>query len=217
RRTGSNSRGNRRAKWQTVQAGRSEQPFVLDDGTGESIVQPAGAEVLTAETTTWYGDTPWPTLAPGKRSPFGEPEYRYYEERIYEHEQVHVLGHFRTHSGTAHTGRDADVAALLAEWKQDQAALVERFDADGDGRVSLGGWERAREEARHAGTQRHLEKPGPAAVHVIWRPDSRQLFLIAAYPEKELARRFRRRALIAFVGFGVATYALGWLLQGVSG
>lgn len=217
RRTGSSSRGNRRAKWQTVQSGRSEQPFVLDDGTGECIIQPAGAEVLTAETTTWYGDTPWPTLAPGKRSPFGEPEYRYYEERIYEHEQVHVLGHFRTHSGTANTSRDTDVAALLAEWKQDQAGLVARFDADGDGQVSLGEWERAREEARHAVTQRHLEKPVPAAVHVISRPDSRQLFLIAAYPEKELAKRFRRRALLAFVGFGVATYALGWLLQGVSG
>jgi len=196
RRTGSGSRANRRSKWQTVQSGRSEQPFVLDDGTGECIVQPSGAEVLTAETTTWYGDTPWPTLAPGKRSPFGEQEYRYYEERIYEHEQVHVLGHFRTHSGTANTSRDTDVAALLAEWKQDQAVLVERFDADGDGRVSLGEWERAREEARRTVTQRHLEKPVPAAVHVISRPDSRQLFLIAAYPEKELAgtgvRRVRR-------------------------
>jgi E3 Ubiquitin ligase len=217
RRTGSTSRGRASNKWQTVQSGRSEQPFVLDDGTGECIVQPAGAEVLTAETTTWYGDTPWPTLAPGKRSSFGEPEYRYYEERIYEHEQVHVLGHFRTHSGTANTSRDTDVAALLAEWKQDQAALVARFDTDGDGQVSLGEWERAREEARHAVTQRHLEKPVPAAVHTISRPDSPQLFLIAAYPEKELAKRFRRRALAALVGFGVATYALGWLLQGVFG
>ena len=36
-------------------------------------------------------------------------------------------------------------------------------------------------------------------------------------PERELARRFRRRALLAFAGFGVATYALGWLLQGVFG
>jgi len=54
-------------------------------------------------------------------------------------------------------------------------------------------------------------------VHTISRPDSRQLFLIAAYPEKELAKRFRRRALAALVGFSVATYALGWLLQGVFG
>ena len=217
RRTGSASRGQRRTKWQTVQSGRSEQPFALDDGTGVCIVQPAGAEVLTAETTSWYGDTPWPTLAPGRRAPFGEPEYRYYEERIYEHEQVHVLGQFRTHSGTAHAGRDADVAALLAEWKQDQAALIERFDADGDGAVSLEEWERARAEARRTVVERHLQQPVPDAVHSIGRPDGRRLYLIAAYPERELARRYRRRALFAFVGFGIATYALGWLLQGLPG
>ena len=217
RRTGSSSRGGQRAKWQTLQSGRSEQPFLLDDGTGECIVQPAGAEVLTAETTTWYGDTPWPTTAPGRRSSIGEPEYRYYEERIYEHEQVHVLGQFRTHTGTAHENREADVTALLAEWKQDQAALTERFDADGDGRVSLEEWERAREEARQAVTQRRLDQPVPPPLHVLGRPDSRQLFLIAAYPERELARRYRRRALLAFAGFGVATYAFGWLLQGAFG
>ena len=200
-----------------MKSGHSEQPFLLDDGTGECIVQPAGAEVLTTETTTWYGDTAWPTQAPGTRSPFGEPEYRYYEERIYEHEQVHVLGQFRTHTGAAHGNREADVAALLADWKQDQAELARRFDTDGDGRVSVDEWERAREEARHAVTQRHLEQPVQPALHVVGRPDGRQLFLIAAYPEKELARRYRRRAVIAFVGFAVATYALAWLLQGVFG
>lgn len=217
RRTGATSRGQRRTKWQTVQSGRSGQPFVLDDGTGQCIVQPAGAEVLTSETTTWYGDTPWPTLAPGRRAPFGEAEYRYYEERIYEHEQVHVLGQFRTHSGAGRPDREADVAALLSEWKQDQAGLAERFDADGDGKVSLEEWERAREEARHTVTRRHLEQPVTAAVHTVGRPDGHQLYLIAAYPEQALARRYRRRALLAFAGFGVATYALGWLLQGVFG
>jgi hypothetical protein len=217
RRTGSTSRGNQRTKWQTVNAGRSEQPFLLDDGTGECIVQPTGAEVLTTETTTWYGDTPWPAHVPGRRPSFGEPEFRYYEERIYEHEQVHVLGHFRTHSGTGGQNRAADVAALLTEWKQNQAELARRFDADRDGQVSIDEWERAREAARDTVTRRHLEQPVPPALHVVGRPDSRQLFLIAAYPEKELARRYRRRAMFAFAGFGVATYAIGWLLQGVFG
>jgi hypothetical protein len=217
RRTGSRSRGRKRTSWQTVNAGRSEQPFLLEDGTGQCIVQPSGAEVLTAESTTWYGDTPWPTQAPGKRLPFGEPEYRYFEERIYEHEQVHVLGQFRTHTAVGQRDLQAEVAALLAEWKQDQAQLAERFDADRDGRVSLAEWEQARAAARDAITQRHLESPLQPALHVLGRPDARQLFLIAAYPEKDLARRYRRRALLAFAGFAVAVYALGWLLQGVLG
>jgi hypothetical protein len=107
------------------------------------------------------------------------------------------------------------MAALLAEWKQDQPGLLERFDTDGDGRVSLEEWEQAREEARQTVTRRHLERPVPAALHVVGRPEGRQLFLIAAYPEQELARRYRRRAVLAFIGFAAATYALGWLLQGV--
>jgi len=57
----------------------------------------------------------------------------------------------------------------------------------------------------------------PTALHVVGRPDGRQLFMIAAYPEQEIARRYRRRAVLAFIGFVAATYALGWLLQGFFG
>jgi len=217
RSTASGPRGRRRTKWRTVSAGRSGQPFVLDDGTGTCIVQPAGAEVLTAETTTWYGDTPWPGGAPGRRSAFGEAEYRYFEERIYEHEHVYALGQFRTHSAAGSRDVAAETAALLAQWKQDQAALAERFDTDRDGQVSLEEWERAREEARHAVTQRHLEQPPRTDLHVLGQPGGGRLFLIAAFPERELARRYRRRAAFAFAGFAAAVWALGWLLQGVLG
>lgn len=215
RRTGSAGDGKRRTRWHTVNAGRSEQPFVLEDGTGECIVQPSGAEVIAMERTTWYGDTPWPTAAPGRRSPFGEAEYRYFEERIYEYEQVYALGQFRTHTGE----RDpqADMRALLAEWKEDQAALLARFDQDRDGRVNPQEWERAREAARQAVLQRQLEEPLPAARHVLGRPDGGRLFVIAAIEQGTLATRFRRRALLAFVGFAAAVYALGWLLQGALG
>jgi hypothetical protein len=109
------------------------------------------------------------------------------------------------------------VAALLSEWKRDQAGLVQRFDQDRDGRVSMAEWERAREEARRAVGQQHLERPAQPALHTVGRPDGRQLFLIAAYPERELARKYRRRALAAFAAFAVATWALGWLLQGLFG
>lgn len=220
RRTGSTSRAGRRQSWRTVSAGRSEQPFLLDDGTGQCIVQPSGAEVLTGESTTWYGDTAWPTQVPGHRlagAMFGEREYRYFEERIYEHEQVCILGGFRTHAAVGHRDTQAEVAALLAEWKQDQARLVARFDDDDDGHVSLEEWERAREEARHTVVQKRLEEPSQPALHSIGRPEGGRLFLIAAFAEADVARRYRRRAIAAFAGFAAATYALGWLLQDVFG
>jgi len=218
RRTGSTSSGQRRAAWQTVNSGRSQQPFLLEDGTGQCIVKPSGAEILTGESTTWYGDTPWPTEAPGqRRNPFGEREYRYFEERIYEHEHLYVLGQFTTHSEAARPDIQAEMSALLAEWKQDQAGLVGRFDTDGDGRVSLEEWERARAEARDTIVRRHLDRPAGAALNVLGRPDGRRLFLIAAIDEQRLAKRFRRRAALAFAGFAAAVYALGWLLQGLFG
>jgi hypothetical protein len=213
RRTGSTSGGKARTKWHTVNSGRSEQPFLLEDGTGECIVQPSGAEMLAAESTTWYGDTPWPTQTPGRRSPFGESEYRYFEQRIYEHEQVVVLGRFRTHSATGSRDLRAEVAALLAEWKTDQAALAARFDTDRDGEVSFAEWERARDEARRAVSQHGLAEPARTALHVLGRPEDGALFLIAAMPGAALSRRYRRRALLAFAGFAAAVYALAWLLQ----
>jgi hypothetical protein len=217
RRTDSGAPGKRRRSWSNVSSGHSGQPFLLDDGTGSCIVQPAGAEVLTGEATTWYGNTPWPTQAPGRPAPVGEGEYRYFEERIYEHEQVYALGEFRTHSTAGQRDPQAEAGALLAEWKQDQARLVERFDADRDGQVSLAEWERARDEARQTVLQRHLAQPVGPALHVLGHPDADRLFLIAAFPQRQVAKRFRRRALAAFAGFAAAVYALGWLLQGVFG
>jgi hypothetical protein len=170
---------------------------------------------VAGESTTWYGDTPWPTEAPGaRRSLLGEPEYRYFEERIYENEQVYALGQFRTLSADSQSDLDAEVASLLAEWKQDQPALAERFDADRDGRVSIAEWERARAEARNTAVARHLEQPRRSARDVLGRPQQGHLFLIAALPQADVARRYRRRALVAFAGFAAAVYALGWLLQG---
>ncbi|RPI15496.1 MAG: hypothetical protein EHM60_04230 [Lysobacterales bacterium] len=218
RRQSTGSSKNRRTQWQTVHSGRSEQPFVLEDETGQCLVHPTGAEVLTGESTTWYGDTPWPAKAPGSAGfRFGQGDYRYFEERIYEHEHAVVLGQFRTVTSSGQRDVDAEVGAMLAEWKQDQAALAERYDTDRDGRVSLEEWEHARAAARDAVVRRNLERPTTPAVHVVGRPDGRQLFLIAAVDQQALARRYRRRAAVAFVGFAAATYALAWLLQGMFG
>lgn len=216
----SGSAKHRRQSWQTVTSGRSSVPFVLDDGTGQCIVKPEGAEIVVTESTTWYGDTPWPTGVPGTGGtrPWltGGRDYRYYEERIYEHERVYALGDFRSSRADTEGDLQAQQAALLSEWKQDQAALLERFDADGDGRIDLQEWERAREAAKHAVFERRASQPAREVRHVLCKPDG-QLFLLAALPPGDLVRRYRRRALLWFVGFVAAVYAFGWLLQDTFG
>ena len=83
KRVESGSGKHRRQRWQTVASGRSSLPFLLDDETGQCIVKPDGAEIVTTETTTWYGPTPWPTTAPGGADPWftGERDYRYVDEQ----------------------------------------------------------------------------------------------------------------------------------------
>jgi len=215
-RSESTGKGGRRERWRTVASGRSEQPFLLDDGTGECIVQPAGAQVLAAESTTWYGATPWPTKVPGSALLHpGARDYRYFEERIHVHEEVYALGQFRSVSGAGADDAGEAVRALLAEWKLDYASLTRRFDRDADGEISLEEWELARAEARRTIERQRAERPATPALHVLGPPDGDQLFLLATFAAADVARRYRRRALIAFVGFVAAVYALGWLVQGV--
>ena len=207
---------NRGDSWRTVTSGQSSQPFLLDDGTGRCIVQPDGADVISSESTTWYGDTPWPKGPPGAGRP-NSRDYRYFEERIYEQERVYALGEFRSHGPQQGEDLQAVASALLSQWKDDQAKLVERFDADRDGRISLEEWERARLEARRAAEQQARERPPVEMLHALSSPGGDQLFLIAALPPGDLAKRYRRRAMLAFVGFVAAVYAFGWLLQSAFG
>lgn len=218
----SGSGRNRRRSWQTVASGRSAVPFLLDDGTGRCIVKPDGAEIVTTESTTWYGGTPWPAAGgPGTRDAASwlmssGRDYRYVEERIYEHERVYALGDFRSSAADAGHDVQAEQAALLVEWKQDQPALLRRFDSDRDGRIDPAEWERVREAARHAVYERQAERPKHDALHLLCKPDG-QLFLLAALQPGDLVKRYRRRALWSFLGFVVAVYALGWLLQDAFG
>lgn len=212
----SGSPGRARAKWRVVQRGSSGQPFLLEDETGQCLVNPQGAQVLATESTSWWGETPWPVGPPGHgaRGGFGhEREYRYTERRIYAHERVVALGEFRSVDAIGENTAEDQVSALLREWKQDQAALAQRFDRDGDGEVGIAEWEAAHAEARREVARARAERPASLAVQVLARPPDGRTFLLSAFAETDLVRRYRRRAALGFgLVFGAAI-AVGWLFR----
>jgi E3 Ubiquitin ligase len=209
--------------WSCVDSGISTEPFVLDDGTGQCLVDPRGAEVFPGVTTVWYGPTAWPEeRIPGgggvlgwllDRVPTGK--YRYTEHRLQLREHVCALGAFRSEGGVSVDDPDAAVTDLLHQWKQDQAALLKRFDTNHDGALNAAEWEQARAAARTQVMEERTADTRTPSLHVLGEPMDGRCFLLAASEGGSLARRFRRRALAGIGGFVGSAAALTWLLTHV--
>jgi hypothetical protein len=204
----------RNQRWETIDHGVSTTPFRLADETGECLVDPAGADVRPGNEDCWRGTEPWPRSAPlTGRQLLGWGDYRYTEHRIVAGAHVSVIGDFRTLGGVSATDATGEVMNLLADWKKDQKALLQRFDANGDGVLSQEEWERARAAARAQVEQQALRAPTPTTNAVV-RPRDGRPYLIAASDLGKLARHSRLAAGFLLAGFLVAVSALAVLFRG---
>jgi hypothetical protein len=204
-----------RVKWRVVSRGSSDALFLLEDDTGRCIVDPDGAEVLPQVTDTWYGSTPLPEAGPPQHRGFRGfgNDYRYRESRMRDGDALYAIGSFRTEGNVQPAALDDDVATLLREWKKDQAALLERFDADRDGVLTLAEWETARRAAHLQVLEQRRREAAQPGVHVLARPqDPDRPFLLAAGDAARLARRYRWQAIGGLALFLAATASLAWLL-----
>lgn len=204
-----------RRSWRTVRRGTSDALFHLEDDSGLCIVDPEGAEVLPGVTDTWYGGTPLPEAGPPAQRGFRGlgADYRYRESRLSADEPLYAIGWFRTESNAPAGAIGEEVAALLRQWKRDQPALMERFDTDRDGTLSLPEWGRAREAAHEQVAAERRQRAAEPGVHVLERPPAGDRpFLLAAGDAESLASRYRRQGLAGVAGFVAGTAALAWLL-----
>jgi len=202
----SHNSGDKRG-WQTVASETSEEPFVLRDETGACQVDPRGAEVTPSERQVWYGSESWPS-APYSEGGLLGGNYKYTEKRIYENDGVCVLGEFATVGGIADGSEEDSIAALLHEWKADQAGLLKRFDKDGDGKLSAEEWEAVRAAARTAVQTQTVQSP---LLKQIAKPRDGRPFLVAAKDPEHLAQSYRWQAAVCLTGF----FAVLMLLTGL--
>jgi hypothetical protein len=182
-------------KWKRVASGRSEESFLLDDGSGQCLVDPEQAEVIPRSKETWT-----------------QGDYRYTEWLLLPRDAVYVLGQFSTLGGeTAELDAKRDVSELLAEWKRNQAQLLERFDLDRDGTISEREWALARSQARREVRKTHNEIRTRPGTHIIHKPRDGRLFLISNIDPGKLARRYKVWAWV-HLGFVLAAIGtIGWL------
>ena len=157
---------------------RSEDTFLIEDGTGECAIDPEHAEVLSAHQTSWRnGNT-------------------YYKVRyLLPGDHLYAIGDMRTLRAADGTlDHRADVNALLREWKTDRAALVQRFDTDGDGEIDLQEWQGAVSAAGREVDARHRDMRLEPGLHLMRAPGDGRPFLLSNRDPDELRRRYKWRA-----------------------
>ena len=162
-------------RWEHVESGISYDTFGISDGSGHLLVDPEGAEIMTShKQVTHAGD------------------YRKTEWTLIEGETIYVIGEHVTLGGpNSALDKKADLSTLLAEWKQDKATLLSRFDSNRDGEISLEEWERARQAASEEIDRTHLEIRLSDGVHIVRKPGPGRPFLIANREVTELVRHYR--------------------------
>ncbi len=150
-------------KWHMEEQGESDASFVLDDGTGECVVDPDGAEMLITKKDSL--DAGRPPLHPvaADRAP-----------------ALYVLGQFATRGSVdLDLNLAEDVKLLLAEWKARPAQLLERFDLDKNGQLDLQEWELARAQAKREVLPTTATCAPPAELHVMHLPEDGRHYIIS--------------------------------------
>lgn len=184
-------------KWQTCEEGDSDDSFVLVDGEGRCVIDPAGAEISTSHRDHWR-----------------QGDLRYTEWLIQEGDPLYALGDFRTIGGLQQSlDATADLNALLNQWKSDPVELRRRFGLDGDGDISEQEWQLARQAARREIDRQHQASRRQEPVNVLRRPEDGRPFLVSNLPPESLSRRYGWWALAHLVVFFAALAALPWVYQ----
>ncbi|MBI1965249.1 MAG: hypothetical protein HYV99_04075 [Betaproteobacteria bacterium] len=160
--------------WTHEDSGASNAHFLLVDDSGECVISPEDAEVISARKQTWT-----------------QGDHRYTEWLLLPKGILYALGEFATVGGAnAELDERADVNATLADWKQGQAKLFERFDLNRDGKIDLKEWELARLQARREVRGKHAEIRSRDGMHILRKPRDGRLFLLANELPDKLGSRF---------------------------
>ncbi|MHB1237517.1 MAG: hypothetical protein ACYCY7_08125 [Gallionella sp.] len=184
-------------KWKTMDAGESDDTFILRDDTGECVIDPEQAEILTLHHDQWH-----------------DGDYRYTEWKLIEHDSLYVIGQFRTQGGSSvEFDTHAELNALLAEWKQDMSALLKRFDLDNDGTLNAQEWMLARSAASREVARMIREAQAQPDINIVGRPRDGKLFMVSNLGQDKLARRYLLWSWAHLLIFFGALGGAGWVLQ----
>lgn len=183
-------------KWHTEDSGESEDSFVLEDETGQCVIDPCGAEILTTHKDTWR-----------------QGDYRYTEWKLLQHDLIYAIGQFKTIGGSSVAlSANEELKTVLTEWKQDSRTLHARFDLNNDGALDMQEWMLARQAAKREAEKRISAARAEPDISFLAQPHDGRLFLISNMKQDNLARRYWFWACVHLVIFFGALGGIEWRL-----
>lgn len=215
--------GRAERRWTTVDEGESTDLFWLEDRTGRVVIDPEGAEVTPRGKDTWHSHAgavlrgrPAPVTAYLHSHPGGNRR-RFSEWRLAAGQPLYAIGVLKAVKSHTHPPTVAEeVRELLQAWKGDQDTLKARFDLNKDGRIDDKEWVLARAQARREvlRSRREEERQSVEPINVMAHIEGDERpFLLSAYPQRDLAQRYRLGTALYLVLFFLAGSAAVWVFN----
>lgn len=204
-------------EWRIIRQASSTSPVLLDDGTGQVLVDVTGERNLIGPRDCWHGDTELPIWPPSILTT--KDNYRYTEQRMVAGTTLYVAGQLTTRSSIPSPTAIKDRALrMLTRWKGNQASLRERFDRNHDGVIDPDEWEAARQAAlgqAESELARELDS-GVNGRSVVSRPTDGKPFVITPMPDMNFSEPSNpsRPTLFWLIAFLVASM---WCIGALAG
>ena len=109
---------------------------------------------------------------------------------------------------------NAQLIALLAEWKKDMPDLLRRFDLNGDGELDMDEWALAREAAKREVHRLQSEMQSLSDMHMVGLPHDGRLFLVSNLSPEKLSRRYLVWVWVHLFIFFASLAGLGYFWAG---
>lgn len=191
-----------RRNWKlTSDSNSGHVPFLVEDSTGRVSVNPLGASVSAGEKQ--HGSAGQANMLFGVRGE-SDSHDKWVEETIAEGTSLYILGTAAVQKSTRKSLQERKIEKLR-DLKLDRAKL-NKYDADGDGRISADEWQTAREEVEDQLLRESLEarqtaeKQEDAIVIGRSRHRNRPFVIAATHSEAHLTKKYAVYSRILLAG-----------------
>lgn len=187
--------------WRVIKQTTSGELFLLEDDTGRCVIDPDDADVIVTNKRSWHNNA---SVAPR----------RYTEELITENESLYAIGLFKTIANIERQKVKEQISHLLRHWKRDPKQLLDEFDLNHDGELSIEEWQRVQLAAEQHVKREDGERTKQEQLNVLKQTDyTDQVFILSTVSEQKLIKHYKWRTMRYLLGFFICGCLLVWAIN----